>query len=402
LHYSVCMFTSPLRAIACCVSIWSVCASSFAQNTSIPAKPHVINVTERAPATGDAPDDPGPLATDVSNKLVRADVHAAMRKVADWQYERVKNAPSQDWTFAPLYDGFLAASQTLEEPKYRDLVIAVGEHFHWTIGTGALRTNANEHALGYFYVKLYEGNHDPKKLADLQREFEDIKDVRGNAGGDPIWWWCDALFMAPPTWSALARATHDSSYVNYMDTQYHMTDDLLWSKQYHLYFRDKNFLNRTEANGEPIFWSRGNGWVFAGLAMVLDSLPKDDARRAFYLERYREMAAEVLSIQGEDGLWRTGLLDAGSYAHPEVSGSAFFLYGMAWGVNHGLLDRKKYGPAIVRGWAGLVNNIYADGRLGNIQPVGDSPGKYKPSASYVFGVGAFLLAGSETEKLALK
>jgi rhamnogalacturonyl hydrolase YesR len=111
------------------------------------------------------------------------------------------------------------------------------------------------------------------------------------------------------------------------------------------------------------------------------------------------MAASVAQLQGADGLWRPGLLDAADYPYPEVSGSAFFVYAMAWGINQHVLDAKKYGPIVERGWAGLVSHIYADGRLGSIQPVGAAPGAYSPGASYVFGTGAFLLAGTEVSRL---
>ncbi len=111
------------------------------------------------------------------------------------------------------------------------------------------------------------------------------------------------------------------------------------------------------------------------------------------------MADSVAKIQGEDGLWRPGLLDAADYPYPEVSGSAFFVYALAWGLDHHLLDAKRFRPIVERGWAGLVRHIYTDGRLGSIQPVGAAPGAYTPGTSYVFGVGAFLLAGSEVDRM---
>jgi rhamnogalacturonyl hydrolase YesR len=112
------------------------------------------------------------------------------------------------------------------------------------------------------------------------------------------------------------------------------------------------------------------------------------------------MAAKIASIQSSDGLWRPGLLDAAAYPLPEDSGSAFYVYALAYGVNHGNLDRARYLPVIEKAWAGLLSHIYADGRLGYIQPIGAAPGDYPASASYVFGSGAFLLAGSEVDRLA--
>jgi rhamnogalacturonyl hydrolase YesR len=216
----------------------------------------------------------------------------------------------------------------------------------------------------------------------------------------PVWWWCDALFMAPPVWTRLAKATGDKSYLDYMDHKWWITSNLLYDLQEHLYTRDATYLDKHEANGKKIFWSRGNGWVMGGLARVLEAMPQDYPTRGKYVEQFQQMAEKVALLQGADGLWRPGLLDEKSYALPEVSGSAFFVYALAWGINHGVLDRVTYLPVVQRGWAGLLTHIYKDGRLGCIQPIGAAPGDFKPTSSYVYGAGAFLLAGSETYSLA--
>ena len=150
-----------------------------------------------------------------------------------------------------------------------------------------------------------------------------------------------------------------------------------------------------EANGQKIFWSRGNGWVLAGLAMVLQRMPENYPSRAKYIDQYKQMAERIAALQPPDGVWRASLLDPASYPNPEISGTAFFTYGIAWGIHHGFLDRRKYLPIVRKSWQGMLTHIYADGRLGSIQPIGGEPGKFKPSSSYVYGVGAFLLAGSE-------
>jgi rhamnogalacturonyl hydrolase YesR len=173
----------------------------------------------------------------------------------------------------------------------------------------------------------------------------------------------------------------------------------LYDTQEHLYARDSTYLTRTEANGKKMFWSRGNGWVMAGIIRTIKYLPKDDPARAKYIAQLKEMAASVAAIQGPDGLWRAGLLDPASYDLPEVSGSAFFTYALAAGVNQGILDKKIYRPVIERAWAGLLHHVYADGRLGCIQQTGAEPEPFKASASYTYGVGAFLLAGSEIHQM---
>jgi len=219
----------------------------------------------------------------------------------------------------------------------------------------------------------------------------------------PVWWWCDALFMAPPVLVRLSEITGDHRYIDYMNKEWKITAGLLYDRDEHLYFRDDRFLDlgkQHEANGKKVFWSRGDGWVVAGLANILQYLPANDPSRPMYEQQFRDMIAKIASLQPADGLWRTGLLDPEAYKMPEISGSAFFTFAMASGVNHGILDRAHYEPIVRKSWAAMVSHIYADGRLGNIQPIGFAPDKFDPGSSYVYGVGGFLLAGSELDRMA--
>jgi rhamnogalacturonyl hydrolase YesR len=167
----------------------------------------------------------------------------------------------------------------------------------------------------------------------------------------------------------------------------------------HLYSRDATFIPKTEKNGQKVFWGRGEGWVLGGLARTLQYLPKDDPARAKYVSQLKGMSAALAKLQRPDGLWGAGLLDPKAYDQPEISGSALITFGMAWGVNEGILDRKVYMPVIAKAWAGMLQHVYADGRLGDIQQTGSEPAAFKPSASYTYGVGGFLLAGSEIRKM---
>ena len=352
------------------------------------------NVDEHV--AGDAPENPGPLAHDLSPNLKHAAVKAAMRKVADWQLSRVKETASQDWTFATLYLGMLEASNTLHDPRYHDYIKQIAEHYHWTLGPR--KTHADDQAIGQSYLWLYSRSPSPEHLQPARQQFDEVMQQPDDPE-KPVWWWCDALFMAPPVWTHLASVTSDEKYLAYMDREWHITANLLWDPDEHLFYRDKSYFDKREKNGRKIFWSRGNGWVMGGLVQVLTYLPINDPRRPFYVQKFRELAEKIRSIQSDDGLWRPGLLDAADYPFPEISGSSFFVYAFAWGVHHGLLDKAQYRPVIERGWNGLVQHIYEDGRLGSIQPIGAAPGAYAPASSYVFGVGAFLLAGSEVNQL---
>jgi rhamnogalacturonyl hydrolase YesR len=238
-----------------------------------------------------------------------------------------------------------------------------------------------------------------ENLDKLMARPEDADNMRLATANNILWWWCDALYMAPPVLAQLSQATGDRRYLDFMDRQWSLTTAALYDNREHLYFRDKRFPSMREANGQKIFWSRGNGWVLAALALVLERMPASDPLRAKYVKLYRVMAKRIAGLQPADGVWRASLLDPDAYPTPEVSGTGFFTFAMAWGMNHHLLDRRKYMPVVSKAWRGMIAHVYEDGRLGSIQPIGGEPGKYKPSSSYVYGVGAFLLAGSEVSKL---
>jgi len=272
----------------------------------------------------------------------------------------------------------------------------MGEKLNWQLGKRP--EHADDVAVGQVYLELYLKQKDPKILPPLIERFAYQMGLKDDPA-KPLWWWCDALFMGPPTLARLYKATAKPEYLAFMDREWWTTSKLLYDSEEHLYFRDASYLGKHEANGRKLFWSRGNGWVMAGIARVLDYAPKNFAARPKYVQQFREMAAAVIKVQGDDGLWRSGLLDPQAYPLPEASGSAFIAYALAWGVNEGILDRKTYGTAAHNAWAGLLRHIYADGRLGCIQPVGAAPGQFKATSSYVYGVGAFLLAGSQMDKL---
>ncbi|HZY61623.1 MAG TPA: glycoside hydrolase family 88 protein [Edaphobacter sp.] len=343
------------------------------------------------PGIGDTPKTVPPLAN-LSASLSRPSVAKAMRKVGDWELHRSRVYFDQDWTFAALYAGFMAASKSLPHAEYESAMLQMGKSFEWKLGPRL--EHADDQAVGQTYIALYRDYHEPKMIAPIRKQFDALM----KAPDDPakaVWWWCDALFMAPPVWAELSSVTRDPGYLNYMDREWWITYNLLYDRQEHLYSRDASFLNKREKNGKKLFWSRGNGWAIAGLARVLAEMPADYSDRAKYAGQFRDMAAKIASLQGKDGLWRPGLLDQSAYPLPEVSGSGFFVYALAWGINNGILDRAVYLPVVEKGWAGLLSHVYSDGRLGSIQPVGAAPGEYKASSSYVYGVGAFLLAGSE-------
>jgi unsaturated rhamnogalacturonyl hydrolase len=355
-------------------------------------------VSAEGDAVGDAPDNPGPLATELSSELKPKAIDAAMKKVGDWQVAYAETHLNQQWTFAALYDGLIAASKTTGDAKYRDAVLRFAERSDWTL-LDARFPHADDQALGQAYLDLYREDPKAVRMADTKAIMDRLI-VREDDPNKLLWWWCDALFMSPPVLLRMYAITNDRKYLDYMDHEWWLTSGSLYDQQEHLYFRDSRYFPQKQANGKPIFWSRGNGWVMGALVNVLRIMPADYPSRPKYVAQFREMAEKVAAIQGADGLWRSGLLDPAAYDLPEVSGSAFFTFATAYGINEKILDRKTYLPVVQRSWKGMLGHVYADGRLGSIQPIDGQPGKFKPSASYVYGVGGFLMAGSEMHRLA--
>lgn len=349
-------------------------------------------------AAGDTVADPGPIDSSLSPKLTPRDVQAAMKKVADWQLAHSEAKFDQDWTYAPLYSGLLATSAVTHDRKYQDAVLHAAESFDWQLYQGRY-DHADDEAIGQSYEALYLEKKDPVRIAALRANFTRLL-ARPDSPDKDLWWWCDALYMAPPGLAMMSRITGDRRYLDFMVHEWDLTTQHLYDPQERLYARDASFLHKREANGQKIFWSRGNGWVLAGTARVLAVMPRDYPARPQYEKLFRDMADRIAGLQQADGLWRTGLLDQQAYGSPEISGSAFFTYAMAWGVNHHLLDPVRYRPVIEKAWAGMLRHIYEDGRLGSIQPIGAAPGAFGPGSSYVYGVGAFLLAGSEIDVMA--
>jgi len=177
--------------------------------------------------------------------------------------------------------------------------------------------------------------------------------------------------------------------------------ELLYDKDEHLYARDVSFIGKLGPNGKKIFWSRGEGWVIGGMVRTLKYLPEDDPTRPFYVNQLREMSARLAQLQGHDGLWNASLLDLEHFPQPEISALALIIYGMAWGVNEGVLDAKIYKPIIQKAWPGMLQHVYADGRLGDIQQTGAEPAPYLPTASYTYGVSGYLLAASELKRMTM-
>lgn len=359
-----------------------LCGNGFGQSTA----------TSKA---GDGTANPGPLATDLSPALRAKQIRAAMKLVADWELARVQTQPpSRAWDSATLDVGLLAASRSLHDKRYGQYVASIGDHFGWLPERTV--SPASDFAIVQAYIEVYRSSHDEGQVAASRRQFDDA--MASLDPQKPVFWWADALFMAPPTGVALSDITSDPTYNGYVNRQWGLTEKLLYDRQKHLFSRDAADIGRHEKNGQKVFLARSNGMAMAGLVRVLAGLPSDDPLRPHYVDLLRQMAPAVAAVQGSDGLWRPGILDAANYPLPDVAGSAFITYALAWGIGHRILDAEQYLPVVEKAWGGMLAHVYADGRLGSMAPMNDAA-EYNPGSSNNFGVGAFLLAAAEVDSL---
>ncbi len=324
----------------------------------------------------------------------KEDVVAIMKKTADWQIAHPKHEDT-DWSNGTFFAGLTELYKCTKDSKHLDILLRMGTRNRWKPGR-RLR-HADDHCIGQTYIELYLITGTPRMLAPIKATFDEM--MAAPKKGRVDWYWCDALFMAPPTLARLATATSDRKYLDFMNVMWWDTIEYLYDPEEHLYYRDANFFAAREKNGKKMFWSRGNGWVLAGLCRVLQHMPEDYPYRERYLALFAEISARVASLQQDDGFWRSSLLDPDSYPGGESSGTALFTYALAWGVNRGLLAREEYLPGILKGWEALVGAVEDNGKLGWVQSVGARPAQPKRENFATYGTGAFLLAGSEIARL---
>ncbi len=320
---------------------------------------------------------------------------------------RKKSADPTFWIQAAFYVGLTHWAETVDDKDLVNQIAAMAEDSGYQLGARPL--HADDHTIGQTYLWLHQQTGNEVTYGPTQARFDAIlADPPTNSlemirAGEPgyegscqdRWCWADALFMAPRTWLKLSNATGDPRYFEYADSEYWATADYLFSEEHGLFFRDSHYFDARSDNGNPVFWSRGNGWVFAALPLIMGDLPDGHPSRARYLDLYTKMAKRLVSIQNPNGYWPASLMDADIVRTPETSGTGFITYGLAWGVNNGTLTDQATIDAVKKGWSALVAAVDTDGMLHWVQQVGAGPNPVDENDTQLYGAGAFLLAASE-------
>lgn len=346
-----------------------------------------------------------------SQRLNQEDVMSKLNLANRYWQENNKPTLWSFWDVAAYHTGNMELYKLTQNKTYRNYSEAWAAHNEWK---GAKSDNKAEWKYSYgekddyvlfgdwqtcfqTYIDLYNLDPKPYKIA---RAIE-VMEYQMSTPNNDYWWWADGLYMVMPVMTKMYKLTGDELYLDKMYSYLQYADSIMYDKKEALYYRDAKYVypKHKSENGKKDFWARGDGWVFAGLAKVLQDLPTDHQHYNFYVQRYQDMAEAIAKCQQKEGYWTRSMLDPNHAPGPEASGTAFFTYGFLWGINNGLLAEKKYIPIAKSGWRFLSETaLQEDGRVGYIQPIGEKaiPGQVVDAQSTAsFGVGAFLLAGSE-------
>jgi unsaturated rhamnogalacturonyl hydrolase len=337
-----------------------------------------------APAAQAAPSTtPPPSSCSIVNDMVSADKY--------WVANGTDTAPP-DWKNSTFQVGNLAMVRTTGVTNHVTFPWAAANNYQLPADPPDKPFFADDEAAGEAYLALYYYHPNPASLQAL-RDRVAAEDASVAAGNDTYWNYVDALNMAMPSFAQLGVMDSSQADLDTMHTLFDYARRHLFSNWTGLWYRDASDV------GTGTFWSRGNGWAFAALTKVLNQLPVTDPHRGEYLAVYKRMAFTLLALQRRDGFWNVDLLNPFDHSGPESSGTSLFTYGMAWGINHGILPARIFQPAVERAWQGLTTTaLQPSGLLGYVQGPARGPGDAQPvtaTDTAAYGVGAFLLAGTQ-------
>ncbi len=346
-----------------------------------------------------------PDKASVLNKMELANGYF-MKKYPDPSQPIVTNVtrPSNIWTRGVYYEGLMGLYGIDPKQEYLNYTLEWCRSHKWEPAYEIYTRDADNQCCGQTYIAMYLMDKKPDRIKYIK---ECIDSTIANGRID-YWWWIDAMQMAMPVYAELGMIYNDNSYLKSMYELFSYTKRRYFNTREDLWWRDGTFLPPyKEPNGRNCYWSRGNGWVVAAMVRVLNILPDSAIGYGDYKATYLAMMKAVLPLQRSDGFWNVSLHDSSHFGGKETSGTSLFLYGMAWGVRKGWLDKDTYMPAIVKAWNGLANEaLHPDGALGYVQGTGKEPSAGQPVGYdrmpdfLDYGLGCFLLAGSEVYKLA--
>ena len=336
-----------------------------------------------------------------------------------------KVRPSSLWTRAVYYEGLMALNAIDPQQRYIDYAMTWADFHKWTPRNGVNTLDADDQCCGQTYVELAAlkggdqkallanviANLDHQMVTPNSKKQTSTPKAKTNVNSLYGWWtWIDAIQMAMPLYMQIANVTGEQKYRDHAMQMYRWTRNEcgggLFNTKDGLWWRDADYVPPyKEKDGKDCYWSRGNGWVYAAIVRCMNQLSPKSKEYKELKKDFLLMSKGLLSCQHEDGFWHASLVSDADYPTPEMTGTALFLYGMAWGIQQGLLKASTYRPACDKAWKALESCIHNDGFLGWNQGTGKEPSAGQPVTFDSvpdfedYGTGCFLLGASEYYKL---
>jgi unsaturated rhamnogalacturonyl hydrolase len=379
--------TKIVPALSICMLLFIICSCSSNQKVILNSKDQIIETKQNV--------------LDIINQVNQS-----------WQQKNPVPA-SAFWHPAAYHTGNIEAYRVTGKQEYLDYSKAWAEKNQYKGAKSDTKSDwkynygeTNKHVLFgdwqiafQTYIDIYnlEGQKDFQKI----KRAREVMEYQMSTSANDYWWWADGLYMVMPVMTKLYKVTGNELYLKKLQEYFGYANSIMYDEEAHLYFRDAKYVypKHKSLNGKKDFWARGDGWVFAGLAKVIQDLPKNSPIRKEFVTHYKAMAKSIKEAQQPEGYWTRSMLDPQHAPGPETSGTAFFTYGYLWGINNGILDTKTYLPVVTKSWNYLTKvALQKDGTVGYVQPIGERaiPGQQVNANSTAdFGVGAFLLAASE-------
>lgn len=352
------------------------------------------------------------------SSCTRADVFSSEQvqqvadRVAEWQVQAFpsmdehrywKSTSAVSWENAVFLTALYEWAQFTSNEPWQQWCTYIADTCGYTLPDHHRIYHADNFVIGLMYARMYQALHDSACLMPTRDVLSFIVAnppsgtyaMDGSVTDKDHWTWCDALYMAPPTYAAFAVLMNDTAVMNLCHREYKGTYDALYNPADSLFYRDASYFPKHEKNGQPVYWGRGNSWVLGGLARFLSILPSSDEHYDWYVSLFREMAQKIVRLQDDKGFWHASMLDPDSYPAPEMSSTGLFAYALWWGINNGILDEATYLPHARKAWQALVSSVHPDGMLGYVQPVGADPQSVTADMTETYGAGAFLMTAQQ-------
>ena len=348
------------------------------------------------------------VAQDIYKK---ENVKELMERVNTYQFKHPWQEYDDNWIRGTYYAGVMACYLATEDEQFLTQSENFCESLKWSLPAGKAGSEGgggNLLTCGQTMLECYFADKKKSKIENIITHL-DNPELKTPIGQPLTWHWeqgrmyVDAIFTGPPTLAMLYKATKDERYLQWMDHFVWSIYGRLYDEKENLFYRDVRFRNEAfqkenVVSNKKVIWSRGNGWAIAGIARILQYLPEDHGSYTKYEMALQDMACALKACQSEEGFWYPNLVDPDYVRLKETSGTSFFIYGLAYGVNNGILDKEEYLPVIKKAWKSVCDEISDEGKVQWGQVVGDQPVNLSKDDSHEYVSGTFLLAASEIYK----